>query len=305
MLQTITWVHSITRMFVLGAGFSKAVCSRMPTLAELGDSVSSALGRLERRHESYAENIEHLLTYLVSSKPWLGAPDRLRDEALFLDASVEIARVFEGIKVSETDGAPWLDLLVAKWIADEARVITLNYDLIVEEAVSRQLPHSDRYLLYPVPITPLNLRVGGIFGGGPVKLLQLCKLHGSINWLYSGSAAAAGETISPPEPKDALGGDKVPLIAPPVFDKSVYFRHESLLATWRSAEQALKGAGRVIFMGYSLPPTDRTMCWFFQDSCRRRASVVVVDKRCRSPGALRDSGSQDAFSGFHGGHGGG
>ncbi len=114
-----------------------------------------------------------------------------------------------------------------------------------------------------------------MFGGGPVKLLQLCKLHGSINWLYSGSAAAA-DRRSTSAAADALARDKVPLIAPPVFDKS------GLSVTrvcWRRGDELnkLKGAGRVIFMGYSLPPTDLLMRWFFQDSCRRRASVVVVD----------------------------
>jgi len=84
----------------------------------------------------------------------------------------------------------------------------------------------------------------------------LYKLHGSINWLYSGSALVPGQTIYhsglddlwggklPPIPARTLrNSDKIPLIVPPVADKGTYFHHP-------------------LCLGYSMPHTDRTMQFF-------------------------------------------
>jgi hypothetical protein len=272
-------------VFVLGAGFSRAVSQRMPLMGDLSDGVRVALNdKLEDRHRRHADNIETFLTYLVSAKPWISAADRLRDEALFLDASVRIARFIEAVNLSDSDVSPWLDKIVRTWVSTKAHVITLNYDLTVEDAFQRLDATVDLAVLYPVVVSPLMGRVGGTFSGRMARSLQLYKLHGSINWLYSGSPGASGEPLYRGKPTDEVARDKVPLIAPPVFDKSVYWKHESLVATWRFAGRALAWAKRVIFIGYSLPETDLSMRCFIRDSCHPDTSVVVVNR----DGTVRD-----------------
>ena len=64
-------------VFILGAGFSKAIYSSMPTMAELSSAI------LENREKvdlpvaallRLGNNIELWMTYLSQSQPWLKTP---------------------------------------------------------------------------------------------------------------------------------------------------------------------------------------------------------------------------------------
>jgi hypothetical protein len=76
-------------VFLLGAGFSKAVSTEMPITSELGraalglyklkDSISPEIRRL------IEEDFENALVFLASDKPWLPESENLRHKALFLD----------------------------------------------------------------------------------------------------------------------------------------------------------------------------------------------------------------------------
>ncbi len=92
------------------------------------------------------------------------------------------------------------------------------------------------------------------------------KLHGSLNWFYSGAASFYGETIygSRPTPgwrpesgETAPPFDKVPLIVPPTSQKSPYFANETLNTQWSAAASSLSNATDIFFLGYSLPETDQ------------------------------------------------
>ena len=72
-------------VFILGAGFSKAVFEEMPTLAELSSQVLEKMPQLQPIHRMFPNNVEMWLTYLSQNHPWLRESEALRNKANLLE----------------------------------------------------------------------------------------------------------------------------------------------------------------------------------------------------------------------------
>jgi hypothetical protein len=152
-------------------------------------------------------------------------------------------------------------------------IITLNYDLVVEEALRRLgidfdygvqgnrivRVDEDKYLQTPIPETSL----------------KLLKLHGSVNWC-SAAAVSEEEVEDPNNFKLVIGkvaklyqriaafdsyaellryrSRLTPHLVPPTWSKSL---EAPLTSVLNAAVTALKTATRVVILGYSLPVTDQ------------------------------------------------
>ena len=79
-------------VFLLGAGFSKAVSDSMPVMAELSAALRQ---RVELPHYVIAlgDNVEHWMTYLSQPQPWISQADNLHHKATFLNLTQEIGTV--------------------------------------------------------------------------------------------------------------------------------------------------------------------------------------------------------------------
>jgi hypothetical protein len=130
-------------VFVLGAGFSRAISTAMPITSSLAYEVQERLDQrgspVPPQHQSlFGENLEAWLTYLVGEQPWLSRSQNLRNHALFYEAAEEIAAILirqqnEALK----DAMPeWLKRLVGWWADHRATVMTFNYDTLVEKAAA-------------------------------------------------------------------------------------------------------------------------------------------------------------------------
>lgn len=286
--------------FLLGAGFSHAVNDEMPLTRELGLEVANELVR--RGHDItllsglYRNDFEAWLTHLAEGRPWTSEADSLRDRAMFLDASLLVAQVIEDAQRRRAIDRPrWLSHLVTWWHQNESVVLTLNYDTIIEETVQALLLPSGgagpvHYSsIYAVPISSSRLRRGGISEVDDQETLRLLKLHGSINWYYSGSDSPHGETVYEGgltrgwDSKRiwAVGDrdldllvDKVPYVVPPTGTKSSFFNNETIRAQWSVANQFCWPC-RMVVMGYSLPEADHLMRLFIEQSVRDRALTLV------------------------------
>jgi hypothetical protein len=124
--------------------------------------------------------------------------------------------------------------------------------------------------------------------------LQLLKLHGSLNWRYSGPASPPGDVIydmgfdgnqgwsveginSPYEDADFLSSDREPMIVPPTAVKSTYYNNRTLRALWMQAGQALKEAEELVLMGFSLPVTDLLVASMLNTNLPEDATITPVD----------------------------
>ena len=195
-------------------------------------------------------NIELWMTYLSQPQPWL--PD---DEQAYRRWVVGLIReqieVVLDLCVSEASKTPnpdWLNTLIKSWHDWRVKVLTLNYDTLVERAarevtVGDEPLHLDTEAIYPPYFSNIRSRSGvvAMWGGEPNSTFRYLKLHGSTNWYYSGRADYYGETIfygdvrplgKDPTRRDdtlrQLSRDKEVLIIPPVTDKNTYFNNETV-----------------------------------------------------------------------------
>ncbi|MBS1693781.1 MAG: hypothetical protein JST91_16330 [Actinobacteria bacterium] len=120
------------------------------------------------------------------------------------------------------------------------------------------------------------------------------KLHGSLNWRYSGPGSPPGDIIydigidgrqgwtvegisSPCDDVEVLSSDREPMIVPPTAVKSSYYNNRTLRSLWMQAAEALKGAEELVLMGFSLPVTDLLVASMLTTNLSEDATITPVD----------------------------
>jgi len=288
-------------VFLLGAGFSKAVSDMMPVTNTLTALIQKQLEDEQVPVPSsvlldFGVDLESWLSFLATDQPWLDRQENLRNQALFLDASRILGEaLWERQNAALSATMPeWLGRLIVYWHRTRATVVTFNYDNLVEKAASEVLQSVEKHFYYtalrPVPIPSSQSRYGGVVGATDVETFSLVKLHGSLDWVYSGSPDFYGEMIFSvnlvnswdPEPStpSAAALDKVRLIVPPTSGKNVFMSHETIRAQWRFARQQIERARRIHLIGYSLPATDmtaRTMLTVSSGPPQQKGELAVVN----------------------------
>jgi len=290
-------------LLILGSGFSKAVFSDMPTVVELAERLRREEALTLEPYVRFLDDPELLLSYLSLDQPWRDPEEALHDEALFVRVQNMLANHITRCedRAFRNPIPNWATQLVQHLHEARVPVITLNYDTIVERVVHQvgeatlakaELRECD---LYDLPLSLIQLREHGTFAHSGIETFHLIKLHGSINWFYSGVEGFPGEQVyyrlvntdsplqdgrssSESSQKSArLGKDKIPLIIPPVAEKSRFYGNRTIRILWADARRALEEADEILCVGYSLPVTDLTMKLFLQ-SVARPAKVVIVNK---------------------------
>ena len=270
-------------VFLLGAGFSRAVSAKMPTMKDLCEELKPLIGQVDgfsREAYEYADgNVETLLSYYAIRNPYDDSIEMLRKQRV---AEILVREIADHLWIREELGAkdglnPNAEKLVAKWRKQRSHVLTANYDMLVER-MDGAMWNNVALSLYPIAITSALSR-GGY---DPHSLassdsLTLYKLHGSISWYKSADESSSSPIygVSGENPMfDVDGklvgdlkmvGDKRRFIVPPVLDKSTLLSHESIFNLWWQAKRyALRGASKLYVIGYSLPETDiamQTLLW--------------------------------------------
>ena len=325
-------------VFLLGAGFSKAVARTMPTMAELYELLEPLIGTADGftrdAYDYAAGNVETLLSYYAIPSPHDEMIEVLRKRRVAALIETEIGTLLQQREEEQAEkglnaaGAP----LVATWHKRRAHVLTTNYDLLVERLLdewsasqgqAEGIPSSGD--IHPVPLRSARTRDGtAMWGSSYPETFTLYKLHGSINWYKSGIETNTDEiyTLPPDQFGDPQNqrfvGDKRRFIVPPVYDKSSLLNHDSVRNLWWQAKtKALAQADVLHVVGYSLPETDmamRTLLWegrrLAQAKGRIPLNVVDVDEKVpeRYADALGDyydvrdcyAGGVDAFEEFVG-----
>jgi hypothetical protein len=312
------------RLLILGSGFSKAVSEKMPVVRELADALKQQieadpeLKDLEDpKYQNLLKDPELLLTYLAQDQPWKEPWETAKETGIYLRITQWLGRYIEAAETKammEGFQKQWPKQLV-EWLHQaKIGVISFNYDTLLERicweyvrAKSKILGYSgveeipeeiplDAFNLYKLPLAPLSHREAGT-GHPPIQnSFHLVKLHGSINWFYSGSSDFAGEQIYY-KPVDSrfpftdmtslnvellteevtrLSLDKYRLIIPPVAEKSRFYSNQTIRSLWSKARKYLEEAEEIYCIGYSLPDTDLTTKLLFQTACAGQAKTVYI-----------------------------
>ena len=174
-------------VFILGAGFSKAIHSGMPTLADLTDEVTRRLQRpghsLPQPLMELDNNIELWITYLSQRQPWLTEYENDSNKSLAGCIRHHIGAVIEEYtaRASQTEAPRWLSRLIGLWHREQATVITLNYDTLVERA-SKQVQATEKVKrilatqIYPPYFLDVQAR-SGPFRDVPVAFVAKKLVH--------------------------------------------------------------------------------------------------------------------------------
>ena len=255
--------------------------------------------KLPQALETVGDNLEIWLSYLSQSYPWLSESQNLRNQALALDIAEAVSVILEEKEqlVVQEECPEWLCVLTQSWHSQQGAVISFNYDTLIERATGliNIGPNSNVSAdqLYPVSLTRSTRRDAMVFGSDDINSFDLFKLHGSINWYYSGSSESAGEVlyytgVNPwgetnerEQREKSAVDDKVPLIVPPTSEKVRFFQHESLKRNWSRASSALRESNTLYVIGYSLPLTDLAVRLFLHESsgatAQEKRLVIVND----------------------------
>ncbi len=196
--------------------------------------------------------------------------------------------------------------LVSKLNRATSVIISFNYDVIINVALTRRFNRNVRKFDAAdaerlSDVGQLGVDYGIEFanidryaiGEEPFKLL---KLHGSFNWLWSritgnvyfgGFRKSIGDILDlnhyyeqELEYSGEPAKDLEPILITPTHLKDLRNVHLGML--WRKAEQALREARRVTFIGYSLPPDDLHIKFLLKRAFEtrrhpKRPSITVVD----------------------------
>jgi len=278
-------------VFVLGAGFSKAVGGNMPLMADLSEVIQERTPVLQREDlQSFflgeKPNFELLLTYLHSDTPWKNQAERYDDRGLFSKISDVIAEyvAIQEMHAIHPERIPiWLQKLIIFFDRRHSPVLTFNYDTMLERAAfaqksfSREFDISFPSGIYCASLYPKIMQDIRVFNphatppdGLGRRTFDLIKLHGSVNWLYSGTDTFPGEQIYFHEcERDCPENDflkiapyahgRKRLIIPPVSEKSLFYSNILIRTLWSDAKRALAKADNLYFIGYSLPESDITV----------------------------------------------
>ena len=281
--------------FLLGAGFSKAICETMPTMRELYKLLEPLSGTEDgfstQAYEFASGNVETLLSYYAIPSPHDDTVEVLLKQRV--TALLE-KRIGELLQRLEEEGAEHgLNCngkkLVSQWHEQRSHVLTTNYDTLVERIAEQvgyttesgdrgELSYSD---LYPIPVTIALARDGiAVVASNYPETFTLYKLHGSTTWYKSMTETnfdpIYGVWHAPLEQSRyrKFIADKRRFIVPPVYDKSSLLRHESIRSLWGQARNnALQQADKLYVIGYSLPETDAAMHALLWEGARSSRSA--------------------------------
>jgi len=294
-------------VFVLGAGFSRAISPVMPLTDELGRQLLMDLRRelprrLQREDFPPGQNFETWLSQLAVDQPYLTEVENAENRATFLRMADSIDEVLSRCMLEALGkSAPiWLAQFIRAAHHARSTLVTFNYDTLIECLVFSRLGslglhgHEDGQVVDWSELTGgLPPRAAGDARVAPSRAdtLRLLKLHGSLNWYWrpgddSGLSVARRslpgrfgepEAYEEEERRREVPG-RSPFVVPPTASKSAYYSNPITREMWSQTAARLREASTVAFMGYSLPPADTTFTIMLADAIRDSdCSVVIAD----------------------------
>ncbi len=263
-------------VYVVGAGFSKGlgypltnevltgVWDRLPAGArkKLTKIIEFHHPTFDPAKPSSFPDIEQLLTeievnirFFTSSRPAEGrfTETSLRESRKILLSTIE--SWFHELYEDATRPA-WLSVIVNRMRRENAAIVSFNWDLVLD------------HKLFEDGLDKTKYGLSKTLGDGPILL----KPHGSLNW-YKGKqlqpvadakkieifhskdeAKCVHAFLHPRNISSKTGKRYNPLIIPPTFFKN--FRPTIFTRLWQNCTDILSTPNRIVFLGYSLPPSD-------------------------------------------------
>ena len=163
-------------------------------------------------------------------------------------------------------------------------IITFNYDTLVERALMNN-GIGFSYGLDTAQVKNKNLTLHRLEKHAEEDDVRILKLHGSINWSAAGIFDSYDELLNYQQNRTSIFK---PIILPPWWKKDP---SNEISVVWYRAIERLKTATRIIFIGYSCPPTDLYMRYLLGAGLNNNislTSVYTVNIDQKAHDAIRD-----------------
>ncbi len=298
-------------VYFLGAGASKASDFGLPVMRDFFRPEELRAGCYDNLQKFIKErfgddsadvpNLETVATFLEFGVDSFGSMG-YRSDTYVYDAQIELGRyVAERLKTPKLQECSKLAALFGSELAalkSRDSIITLNYDLVVDNTLYNQSPRQGNDALSGNCLLKRMYNVLGrvhlMSGERPSLYWETrdlgfyLKLHGSIDWLYCSNELCGHHQQFFPNP---LGSDEIhdgvgapcilcgrPLttvIVPPTMQKS-FERWPKLGLLWSLAYRELCNATRLVLFGVSLASSDYYLRWLLNRSLRRAGAQPEV-----------------------------
>lgn len=281
--------YTVGKIFFFGAGFSKAIDPKYPTMKELTNKIrkewpvkTSCLQKKYKQISSVAgDDIEAILSYVSSTYPWEGEHEKALNKALFIEMTKAIHLHFTTLEAFPPKKDSNTKILGDFILKNKCLSITLNYDTLLESIIfaslSKKYQKANSYqALYWIPMQSIFER--GSIGYNPnpnkeeydprgEKLPTILKLHGSANWLWTGRPNDETLYYSGKQRSlvyDPLTAGLIPYIIPPSSNKNTFYNSHSLSLLWEATLLFTRFFDELYIIGYSLPKTDLSINYLFK-----------------------------------------
>jgi len=264
------------RAYVVGAGFSGGLGYPVTSdlLVKIWDRLDPGLQKsltriIKFHHPSFDvqrrtsyPDLEQLLSQMEAhrqlsdyARPMYGDLSLTDIKEAIQDLLWHVASWFDEIHAGVRAGAhPWLLAFRDKVVRDGSAIISFNWDLVLDELIVKKVRDGKKYG----------------FDQEHAEGTVLLKPHGSLNWFNEVQAKklrsdrkvllaedGARKTYAFTKfraPKSKRESRYHPLIIPPHYMKQ--FDQPGFNFVWQNCVSRLTAAREVVFLGYSLPPSD-------------------------------------------------
>jgi hypothetical protein len=182
-------------------------------------------------------------------------------------------------------------------------IITLNYDLIIDNTLFNLSPKNDIGELNHGCLLGRMYAILGkteLMSGERASLYHdykelgfYLKLHGSIDWLYCSNTTCGNHQLfypneigrksihdKPGDPCCLCGSPLVNVIIPPTMIKT-FEKFPKLGLLWSLAYRELNKADKIVIFGVSFAPSDYYLRWLFKKALSERVNkplIIDIDK---------------------------
>lgn len=309
------------RVFVLGAGASRALNSGAPLMGQLLEQALEFSLDLREGTASapIARDVKGFLAEVYGMRYDVFPPDVVppfEDVLSLVDYCIEnniplsrqysvdylrqlrknliyiMGRVLQ-VKLARSTNTCLIESFLSK-LSENDSIISMNYDLIIDNGVLDRHDMVDYHIT-----TKINQELAN---NGNTRKTSIYKLHGSLNWLYcpvcrvlrsyDGRKQALAALIRN-IPCDDCHTPLEPILITPSFLKN--YNNSFIVEVWRKAQERLQRADEVFFVGYSMPDADIELRMFFTRALYanklihdgRRCRITVIDKSESDKSAVR------------------
>lgn len=152
---------------------------------------------------------------------------------------------------------------------ERSTIITFNYDNLVEKSIQRLGGRFNYGLKADHEFED------GVSYSDKGEGTAVLKLHGSVNWAYSGRSGRTFKVYKDYESVRSNG--RVPHIVPPTWNKTIA---ERLAEVWFKAIEKMSTATQIVIIGFSIPATDLHFKYLLAAGMRSNFSlrkIIFVD----------------------------